>query len=86
MATVSATVRTRGSAWMAIRKRILKRDGYICRCDDCMASGVVRLAQEVDHITELADGGTDADDNLMAINSDCHKAKTLRAARARAGR
>ncbi|AJG17323.1 phage holin [Pseudomonas plecoglossicida] len=32
----------------------------------------------MDHIVALAHGGTDDDDNLRAINRDCHKAKTQR--------
>jgi len=37
----------------------------------------MKLAHEVDHITPLANGGTDSLDNLQAINSDCHKRKSL---------
>lgn len=36
------------------------------------------MAREVDHIVPKAQGGTDDDGNLQAINVLCHKAKTLR--------
>lgn len=67
-----------GAEWEAIRKRILARAGGLCECDDCRRLGRVRVAREVDHIVPKARGGTDDDDNLQAINRDCHKAKTLR--------
>ncbi|WP_247360100.1 HNH endonuclease signature motif containing protein [Ralstonia pseudosolanacearum] len=38
----------------------------------------MRLATEVDHIVPKARGGTDDDDNLQAINVECHRAKTVR--------
>jgi 5-methylcytosine-specific restriction protein A len=56
----------------------LKRDQYLCRCDDCVRLGRIREAHEVDHIVALAHGGTDDDGNLRAINRDCHKVKTQR--------
>ncbi|AGZ34618.1 phage holin [Pseudomonas sp. VLB120] len=35
----------------------------------------------MDHIVALANGGADDDDNLRAINRDCHKEKTQRESR-----
>ncbi|WP_414156555.1 HNH endonuclease [Pseudomonas sp. BNK-30] len=67
-----------GRPWRRKRERILKRDQYLCRCDDCAQLGRIREAHEVDHIVALAHGGTDDDYNLRAINRDCHKAKTQR--------
>lgn len=61
---------------MAIRQRILRRDGYTCQCEECSTAGLVLVAHEVDHITPLADGGTDDPANLRAINRECHKRKT----------
>jgi 5-methylcytosine-specific restriction protein A len=36
----------------------------------------VTLADEVDHIVPMANGGTDDDQNLEAICTGCHKVKT----------
>lgn len=72
----SAADRGYGWDWQKLRLRILKRDGYICRCDRCKEDGVVRPAHEVDHRIPKFEGGTDADDNLQAINRDCHALKT----------
>lgn len=82
--TVSETKRTRGRAWMTKRERILKRDSGLCQA--CKAAGRLKLAFEVDHIVELADGGTDDDTNLQSLCVECHKDKTERSKRARAGR
>jgi 5-methylcytosine-specific restriction protein A len=83
LATVSATVRTRGSAWMAMRARILARDCGLCQV--CKAAGRFRLARDVDHVQELADGGTDAPGNLQSICGPCHEVKTEAARLARMG-
>jgi 5-methylcytosine-specific restriction protein A len=77
--------RTRGSAWMATRARILKRANGLCECGECKALGRLLIAHEVDHIAELVDGGSDADINLQAMNRDCHKRKTEASRRARTG-
>jgi 5-methylcytosine-specific restriction protein A len=65
-----------GRAWRRLRDQIMKRDGYICRCDECRRTGTLKDAHEVDHIVPLSQGGTDAAGNLRAINRDCHRAKT----------
>jgi 5-methylcytosine-specific restriction protein A len=75
--------RTRGSAWMAQRARILRRDNGLCRCDECKARPAPLIAHEVDHIIELADGGSDDDRNLQSLNRECHKRKTEAARKAR---
>ena len=82
-ATVAAQVRTRGSTWMAIRAEALARDCGLCQT--CKAAGRLRLACQVDHIRELADGGTDALENLQSLCEPCHDAKTRAAKAARAG-
>ncbi|WP_085696285.1 HNH endonuclease [Pseudomonas sp. B26(2017)] len=66
-----------GRPWRRLRDQILKRDGYLCKCDNCVALGRILEADEVDHIVALAQGGTDLPSNLRAINKHCHKAKTL---------
>jgi 5-methylcytosine-specific restriction protein A len=50
-------------------QRIRERDGYTCR--KCKAYG-----REVDHITNVASGGTDDDSNLWVLCTGCHAAKT----------
>ncbi|WP_298235903.1 HNH endonuclease [uncultured Azohydromonas sp.] len=73
-----------GADWEKRRLRILERDKGLCRCDECKRLNRLRVATEVDHrinkATWLARFGTlegvDEDDNLQAINVDCHKAKT----------
>lgn len=69
-----------GGDWKRRRLRILKRDNYICQCTRCKTDGVVRQAHEVDHIVNQAQGGGKGDDNLQAINTECHKLKTQREA------
>lgn len=80
----SESARTRGNTWMRIRDRIFTRDHGMCRCAECTALGRWLPAHEVDHILELADGGDDSDDNLQAINRDCHRRKSAAAAARRA--
>lgn len=84
-ATVSATVRTRGRAWMRIRARALRTNPL---CTICAAAGRVVGATEVDHRIPLHQGGTDDDANLQGLCHDCHADKTARdggKARRRAG-
>lgn len=59
---------------MQIRESVFRRDGKLCQ--SCLKRGEYTQAQEVDHIKALEDGGTDDPDNLQAICTDCHKAKT----------
>ena len=63
-----------GSAWVKIRKRILKRDKGLCQ--PCMKLGLLSTANTVDHIIPKAEGGTDDANNLQAICDPCHNAKT----------
>lgn len=68
-----------GRPWRRLRDHVMKRDGYMCQCQDC--SGRRLIAHEVDHVVPKAEGGTDDPSNLRAINRDCHKAKSQREAR-----
>lgn len=79
----SSARRLRGSAWVALRAEILRRDCGLCQV--CKRAGRVTLARDVDHVHELADGGTDDTGNLEAICGPCHVAKTAAAQRARLG-
>jgi 5-methylcytosine-specific restriction protein A len=84
--TESRHKRGYGTSWDKLRKQILERDFYLCQCNDCKG-GLKRAtpASEVDHIISKAKakllGWTkeqiDSPNNLQAINTDCHKAKTL---------
>ena len=75
-----------GSAWDRLRLQILKRDGYRCRCAECVRSGALLVAHEVDHVIGKAEwlrrrgslDGVDDPSNLSAINRECHARKTQR--------
>lgn len=69
-----------GRPWRRKRESILIRDNYTCR-----ACGLTTQALEVDHIVNVAEGGTDEDGNLQAICIPCHKAKTARESAAHRG-
>jgi 5-methylcytosine-specific restriction protein A len=71
-----------GRPWRRLRDAVLKRDGFLCQCEDCQKGDVVpALANEVDHIVPLFQGGSDDPSNLRAINDVHHKAKTQAEAR-----
>lgn len=72
--TTSRHARGYGADWDRIRARVLSRDKHLCQV--CLKAGRYTLATEVDHIQPRAQGGTDDDDNLQAIDKACHAAKT----------
>jgi len=78
-----AVERTRGGNWMRTIARIMRRDHGLCQCDECQAAPAPLIAHQVDHIVELADGGSDDDANLRAMNRGCHARKTNEARKAR---
>ncbi|MDQ0040833.1 HNH endonuclease [Variovorax boronicumulans] len=80
--TKAGTVeRERGRAWMAKRERVAQHYSY--RCAKCGAVWV-SSRDHIDHIVELADGGTNNDDNLQPLcDVPCHKAKTTAQAKGR---
>jgi len=58
-----------GGAWETVRRRVLERDmGYCYLCD-------LPGAGEVEHLIELAAGGTSRMDNLASCHSHCHRRK-----------
>lgn len=73
-----------GAAWEQTRKRILSRDKGLCQV--CMADSKLRPAKQVDHKVPKFEGGTDDDDNLQSICTDCHTAKTAEEAKRGRGR
>ena len=62
--------RLRGKRWLALRRRVLDRDGW--RCCACGRAG--RL--EVDHRLPLARGGSNRPSNLQTLCFPCHRTKT----------
>ena len=73
-----ATVdRLRGSAGVADRIKIKRRDNGLCQV--CKRPGYI-----VDHTIPLWDGGTDDDSNKQLICKPCHDAKSAVEAKRRA--
>lgn len=68
-----------GTDWDKKRTRILRRDNGLCQ--PCLRGGRVTAATQVDHVVPKEEDGTDADENLQAICTDCHKAKTAEEAK-----
>lgn len=64
------------SAWDKRRKRILKRDNYLCQ--PCKEEGIYTKAKAVDHKKPKSQGGGDEDENLQSICDPCHKEKTIK--------
>lgn len=60
-----------GRPWRRKRDAILLRDKYTCQ-----VCGLITNHLEVDHVINLAQGGTGGDENLQAICVPCHKLKT----------
>lgn len=72
--TAKTTERGLGWKWQMFRRRILKRDLYLCQ--PCRKAGRTTPATEVDHIIPRAKGGQMTDDNAQSICAACHEAKT----------
>lgn len=66
------TPRLRGRAAVEQRKRRLKRTNGLC--ERCLPR--VTAATVVDHITPLAHGGSDEDENTRNLCKTCHDAVT----------
>lgn len=67
------TIRKRGRKAVEQRARRLRAEPL---CRHCLAQGVTRAAEVIDHIVPLAHGGTDDDTNTQALCLSCHEAKT----------
>lgn len=82
--------RLRGAALQAMRKRIGNRDGWLCQCPECQASGQplqINLATlQVDHCIPLYAGGTNDPSNLRALHTNCHARITAAQAAERSAR
>jgi 5-methylcytosine-specific restriction protein A len=62
------------SHWQRVRTMFLAEHPL---CVTCEAEGRVVGATEVHHIKPLADGGSNADSNLMALCKACHSKITI---------
>jgi 5-methylcytosine-specific restriction endonuclease McrA len=62
--------------WPALRRQIIARAKGLCEHSD----GCTYTGQDVDHILNLAKGGTDASDNLQLLCAWHHKRKTSKEA------
>ena len=63
-----------GSKWRRLRARFLNDHPL---CEQCRLNGKYTAATEVHHIKPLADGGTNDEQNLMALCKSCHSRITL---------
>lgn len=63
-----------GSKWRKLRARFLKAH---LLCEQCKSQGKYTMATEVHHIKPLSEGGTNDENNLMALCKSCHSRITL---------
>ncbi|WP_275230899.1 HNH endonuclease [Novosphingobium album (ex Liu et al. 2023)] len=70
MSTSRPVERLRGRAGQKQRKRRLARTRGLC--ERCLARGLTRLADVVDHVVPLALGGSDDDQNTRNLCEPCH--------------
>lgn len=78
--SVSRTKRITGTTLQNIRKKYFRANPL---CVECEKQGITRLAVELDHIVELADGGAESESNRQGLCKDCHTAKSAAQARLR---
>lgn len=65
-----------GRPWRRLKAKIHLRDGWTCQC--CSR---VTTELELDHIINVAQGGTDDESNLQSLCVECHKKKTQKESR-----
>jgi 5-methylcytosine-specific restriction protein A len=66
--------RLRGRAGVKQRLRRMSRTHWLC--EDCLACGATQAATQVDHITPLALGGSDEDENTRNLCDYHHEIRT----------
>ena len=72
----SAPTRLSGRRLQERRARWFRAHPLCARCEE---KGIVRLAQELDHVKPLAQGSDDADEsNWASLCKACHAEKSLR--------
>lgn len=65
--------------WKKLRVEILKRDNYLCQCDECKKLPIPKLANVVDHIKPIRLGGHPTNrNNLQSMNDSCHQSKSAK--------
>ncbi len=69
-----------GRHWEKIRALFLSKHPL---CEACKKAGLLTPATEVHHIKPVAGGGTDEDENLMALCKPCHSRFTMEEVRGR---
>lgn len=79
-AKAGTTQRSRGSAWMKMRQRVLVAADWTCA-----SCGRVHGSNQVDHVVPLEQGGADGESNLQVLCVECHKRKTADETRRRYG-
>lgn len=62
------------------REAVLRRDKGLCQ--PCLQRGIYQVANEVDHIINMAAGGGDVMSNKQAICRQCHQQKTAKESQA----
>jgi 5-methylcytosine-specific restriction protein A len=62
--------------WDRIRRRILRRDGYVCQWDVATGGKCGEAATDVDHKVPVSLGGAEDDSNLQALCTWHHNQKT----------
>lgn len=60
-----------GRPWRRLKEKIHTRDGWTC-----LHCGITTMKLELDHIINVAQGGTDDESNLQSLCVECHKVKT----------
>ncbi|WP_180076897.1 HNH endonuclease [Acinetobacter sp. YH12251] len=65
-----------GRPWRRLKQKIHTRDEWTCQC-----CGRVTMDLELDHIKNVAQGGTDDEANLQSLCVPCHKEKTQKESR-----
>ena len=61
-----------GRPWRRLKAKIHLRDLYTCK--HC---GLVTMSLELDHIINVAQGGTEDESNLQSLCAPCHLKKTI---------
>lgn len=64
-----------GRRWQRIRDRFIAAHPL---CEECKKYGITTVAEEVHHIKPLAQGGSNAEDNLLSLCKSCHSRITIR--------
>ncbi|MCO8071880.1 HNH endonuclease [Acinetobacter lwoffii] len=60
-----------GRPWRRLKEKIHTRDHWTC-----LHCGITTMKLELDHIINVAQGGTDDESNLQSLCPECHKVKS----------